>query len=844
MKTGVQLTPLSDSEDYDIAYLTIDAENAEIIDCNASFIELLDGSKESIKGLKLYELLDASAQSEAQVEQIVSEQIQKALDRGGASADYTIMENGQIKGIGKLHLHPIVNTNYLSGHIMGLTSLNKQLNWQVITKLFSQLEESVVLADSGSLLKEGTNVIYVNQAFEQRTGYTLQEIHEQSIQLLAGPKTDRQTLSDIRKARKHGKSINAQVQFYKKSGETYWTDIQVSPIYNQSGDIIYWVFIGRDVTNLVEQQKELRLQASAFNSSIDGLGILDSNEKFIHVNPAHADIYGYDNPDELIGKSWRTLYEEKELERFEDSVLPKLHKQSYWRGEAKGLRKDGSTFDQEVTLTYVEDEGIICVVRDITHQKELENKLKRHQENLERAEEMAGIGFWYHDLKSDDSGMSDGAYRILGLNPDEYDQFKYENYFDRVHEDDQEMFQEKTSKLYREGETFHFTHRIRRADNGKISYIEDQGEIEYDGKGNRKRVFGTIRDITEIKEKEQKIRQNYQLFQQLFDNTPMGKVFMEPEGRILDVNREFTDMFGYSKEESIGNSLYDLLFPEEDEELIQETIDKINEGDLIIRDTIRITRHGEKHPVLVTGVPIEIDGEIKRAFAIYADIKELKDKEESLRESVAEKQVLLQEIHHRVKNNLAIVSGLLDLQSGSIDNPQAQRALRGSQMRIQSMAKVHDALYKSESLSNVSLKEYLHELIGSIEQVYDFEDKSVEIGFNVMSDITLSINQAVPAAMLLNELITNAYQHAFEGLEKGYIQVNAKHKSSQIHISIEDNGVGIKEENFRKSKSLGATIVQTLCKQLDAQLNIESAEGTRFEIIFNANEKKGAQSTL
>lgn len=220
--------------------------------------------------------------------------------------------------------------------------------------------------------------------------------------------------------------------------------------------------------------------------------------------------------------------------------------------------------------------------------------------------------------------------------------------------------------------------------------------------------------------------------------------------------------------------------------------------------------------------------------AVASDISERKEAEKKIRDSLKEKEVMLAEIHHRVKNNLAVISGLLQLQSHSANNTDVEKALSESQMRIQSIALVHEMLYESESLAYIEYDKYINDLLQAISSMHNREDRAIELISDV-EPILLSINQAIPCSLLINELIVNAYKYAFSGQKKGQIKVFITVKGENIVAIISDNGNGFDVQKFANSDSLGATLIKTLTKQLNGEFEVlenEDHSGSLFRIQF------------
>jgi two-component sensor histidine kinase len=202
------------------------------------------------------------------------------------------------------------------------------------------------------------------------------------------------------------------------------------------------------------------------------------------------------------------------------------------------------------------------------------------------------------------------------------------------------------------------------------------------------------------------------------------------------------------------------------------------------------------------------------------------------RERTREKEVLLQEIHHRVKNNLQVISSLLHLQSGHVDDKQVQRALTESQERVRSMALVHEKLYRSPDLSRIDFGDYVRDLVDHLLETYYTVTGKVTLVVDV-EDIALGIDQAISCGLILNELVSNALQHAFPGGRGGEVCVAMHPDSRRLRLVVSDNGIGLPEDiDIKQAKSLGLQLVSALVQQLEATLRIERRNGTTFSILL------------
>lgn len=214
-------------------------------------------------------------------------------------------------------------------------------------------------------------------------------------------------------------------------------------------------------------------------------------------------------------------------------------------------------------------------------------------------------------------------------------------------------------------------------------------------------------------------------------------------------------------------------------------------------------------------------------------------KTSEIQHSLKEKDVLLREIHHRVKNSLSIVSGLLELQLESTNSKEARSVLQNSQSRIHSVALIHEKLYQTESLSDIELDNYIRELVEAIHGTFNDYKKDVVLSFD-LEKVELDIDRVIPCGLLINELVVNAFKHAFSIGKKGTLHFNLKTQNENILLTVSDNGPGLpKRFEQNKDESLGTMLIDTFAAQLDGQMEIETnSKGTSFIFTFPKNQKK------
>jgi two-component sensor histidine kinase len=252
----------------------------------------------------------------------------------------------------------------------------------------------------------------------------------------------------------------------------------------------------------------------------------------------------------------------------------------------------------------------------------------------------------------------------------------------------------------------------------------------------------------------------------------------------------------------------------------------------------------------------DAQGKVIEILSVGTDITERKRAEEQIRASLREKEVLLKEIHHRVKNDLQVISGLLTLQAAQIGDERLQRVLKESQSRIWTMALIHQTLYQTGNLADIDMADYIRSLTGNLLSSHAQVAMPPTVSFNLLP-VRLAIDKAIPLALIVNELVTNALKHAFPDGQPGEIRISLQERrctdprtgaarraptnqdcAPTYELTIVDNGIGLPAGfDLKNQKSLGLQLVTMLARQLDGKLTIESKGGTSFAITFNHNEK-------
>ncbi|MES2396153.1 MAG: histidine kinase dimerization/phosphoacceptor domain -containing protein [Bacteroidota bacterium] len=319
----------------------------------------------------------------------------------------------------------------------------------------------------------------------------------------------------------------------------------------------------------------------------------------------------------------------------------------------------------------------------------------------------------------------------------------------------------------------------------------------------------------------------------IFDNSHDAIFLVESDvNEIIKVNYRAQELFEVDSEQDlIGKIGLDLHKNKPTEKEINQIRSTLLESGSYHGEVSYKTGKGNEFWGSIAVKTININS--KSYFTVrITDITERYELNAKIKSSLLEKETLLAEIHHRVKNNLAVISGLLGLQSSYIENADAKKAFEECRNRIQTMALIHDKLYHNETLSKIDFCEYINDLVRHIKNSYN--PAVSEIEFSVMCHETyLDIGLAVPCGLILNELISNAYKHAFKGKQKGKIKIVCSSTDKNFTLMVSDDGLGFDmEKALIEPRSLGLTLVKTLVGQINGDIKTTFNEGTAFYISF------------
>jgi len=316
----------------------------------------------------------------------------------------------------------------------------------------------------------------------------------------------------------------------------------------------------------------------------------------------------------------------------------------------------------------------------------------------------------------------------------------------------------------------------------------------------------------------------------LVESMSEGAITLSGEGKIIHCNKRFSEMVNIPFQFIIGSSFFEYI-PEMQHGSLKNLLDQGRIKSCKCEFTLE-TKNKSIKTVLLSCHPLEF-GDIDGLSIVATDITELNKMHQQMATSLQEKEAMLKEIYHRVKNNLQVISSLLNLQANTIQDPASRNTFIESSTRIKAMALVHEMLYQSGNLVRVEMGKYVRNLAKNLADIYHIDSKKVKLIIDA-DTIFLSIENAIPYGLILNELISNAFKHAFPADQSGEIKVSIKNKDKKNILIVHDNGIGLPAYiNFKNTKTLGVQLIHTLTKQLGGNIVLDRSSGTTFTLSFS-----------
>ena len=828
-----------------------------IIDCNEKTQEMFGCTPEEIKGKTLFNF---SPEKQPDRKSSVEKGMEKIKGAMEGKSQFFYWKNKTKNGTlfdaeVSLNAFNVGNQTYLQAIVRDITERKES------EKLILESEERFRLLSEatmeGIVMSEKGNIVDANDQYARIHGF----INKEEV---IGKKIEDFIAPDFIDIAQHNIETGYHRPFVIKAVKRDGSIITVEA----RGQNIPWngktikITTVTDITERIGYETELRESQELYRSHIeslpDGILIIENN-KVVFANASALKILGtskakvkrspladfilpeyksdYINLLTSVGEEKATDFIEIKIKRHLDNKIADIQVNGRlvkFKGEEsiQLVVNDISTrkaLAREQMRAQIAEETNLQLQREIVERKKTQNKLATTQKFNKSIIESSLDMIVATDIDSRINEFNLAAQKSFGYTREEV----LGKPVSIIYADEEE-YKQVQEILHKEGVCSHEIVNKRKDGSLFISFLS--ASSLKDEEGNVFGAMGVSRDITAAKKAEEELRLSEERHRAVYDQAYIGIARIGRVGRFLLVNERLCDMFGYTSAELYKKAFFELTHPSEVAESLKKW-DALLGGEIknFTSEQIYVHKNGSQiYANLTVSLVRYIHGSPNYYVAVFEDITLRKQQEKELQESLKEREVLLKEVHHRVKNNMQVISSILNLQSSYIKDEAAVEMLKESQDRIKTMAFIHESLYQGKNLSHVKFYEYVKNLVSNLFHSYGINKKGVRLEFD-LDEVFLKLDTSIPCGLIINELISNALKYAFTDRETGVLSVTLKKlEGGKLKLVISDDGKGFPTAiNWKDTESLGLQLVVTLAGQIRGDIQMETKKGTTFTIIFN-----------
>jgi len=570
-----------------------------------------------------------------------------------------------------------------------------------------------------------------------------------------------------------------------------------------------------------------------FERSLYCVFVHDLEGNFLDANKAALNLLGYDNKD-IRSLNFASLLDETQMILARKTVS-EIKKSGYQEKSTqyKLKRKDGDYVWVETEASLICKEGkpyaILGIARDITEHKKAVQALRESEEKYRKIFESLYDVYYLTDREGIVTEISPSVIRQAGWNPEDVIGHPVTDFYRDP--SDREIFWKNLNEV---GFVNDYELQLLTKDR-RVLEVSVSSHIVFDDECNPVGVEGVLRNITTRKKMEKALRESEEKFRTMVEHSLQG-IFIVQDMRVVYANEAITHITGYSLEELYALSpekLQGIIHPEDQKVVWGRMADRLAGKEVPSRYEFKTVRkNGDTVWLEMVSNRIEFEGKPAIQGATI-DISDRQQADEQIKASLREKEVMLREIHHRVKNNMQIILSLLRIQSRTVKDKGTREMFKQSQNRIRSMALIHEALYKSGDLAHIDIADYISRMTTHLLSIYREDLGEIEVKQEA-EGIFLDINKAIPCGLIISELVSNSLKHAFPDKREGKVLIRmTKRNKGKYSLIVKDNGIGFPEDlNFRETETLGLQLVTDLVLQITGSIRLKKTEGTEFVVKF------------
>jgi PAS domain S-box-containing protein len=736
-----------------------------------------------------------------------------------------------------VYLEPLRNdTGQITGVGIATVDFTEQKHVEEALRQTSQYLENLINYANAPIIvwDPEFRITRFNHAFERLTGRMAADVIGKGIDLLF-PEPQRDELMGL---------------IRKTSAGKRWKDVEI-PILTNDGSVrtVLWnsanilapdrrlistIAQGVDITERERVRNaliasEIRYRR-LFESAKDGILILNAETGQIEdANPFFINMVGY-TYEQLRGKKvWEIGFLRDIISN--KNNFEELKRQDYIRYEDLPLETaSGQRIDVEfVSNIYSVDHMrvIQCNIRDITARKQADEIVKKTLSLLNAALDSTADGLLVVDRDGKITSYNQ-SFVIMWNIP----------YPSLAGSTEDSVLLHMLPQL-EDPEGFRSGLKDLHAHPGRESYdmVEFIDGRVFERYSKPQRIEDTIvgrvwsyRDVTERRRAEEALRESEERFRIIATNTP-DHILVQDTG--LRYTSVINPQLGLSEDDMIGKTDYDIVSKEEADNLVKIKKQVLKTGKPAKIELPLVSKTGEKNYFEGSYIPkFDGSGRVDGLIGYFRNMTEHKSAEEKIISSLAEKEILIREIHHRVKNNLQIISGLLDMTRMRTEDVATGSILTDMMLKIKTMAQIHTRLYESKQFDKINMGGQIRDQVADLSSIYRRSGTEIVSEIDA-GEIYLPVDQAIPCALIVNEILSNAFKHAFKGRKYGKVSITAMKQDGHVHITVRDDGIGIPRElDISHATSLGIKLIRNLVQQLGGSLTINGSGGTEVIVEF------------
>lgn len=760
--------------------------------------------------------------SEAQVDSI-----QKAFrgERGEVTAEIPLTHIGESKKTYRLKYFPLFDSEGELDNVIYFTEdITEYVNAQKKAKEGESLKQGILDALNEAILvidKDGL-VISINETlidYIRDQPYAELEVGRSVFDFIKffdeGPFL-REELTSILEGK--AKVIDHEM----KLADGKWYNLRTTPLKAPFGAVITWQNINTRKEIEMALERSLKKYRNIYNRAPVMMHSMNDKLEIISVSDFWLDKMGYQR-NEVIGRSPVDFMDDDSKKKTIDS-LKQLFKEGEVRNiEYKFVKKSGEVIDVILSAVAEYDElgnfeRSITGMLDVTDLKVAERQLQESQFKLLEAQKISKIANYEYDIQSGDLTPSNEMISMMGFSGTELNISVLDHL---IHPEDLEEFKAKLQRSIEEGRSFYHIYRIHHLRTRKIKWITGRGKIIRGSDGRLDKMIGTVQDISEQKQAEQKIKR---LTDRILLATEIANLGVWEYDRELDQIFWEDQMYAIFEDVKKPFNVEGLkpYLSDSNKHVIEDSTALMRKGVNFFESDFQIEVNGkEKYLRAFTRVLRDSQSKMKGMVGVIYDITSDKKLQTRLESSLEEKNVLIKEVHHRVKNNMQLISSILALKSFELKDDQSKVIFNEVNERIKSMSVIHDKLYTFYNVSEIDIGTYLDHIAKELQMLQGTASVIISVS---SESVILDVEKALLVGLMVSEMVGNALKHGFEDGQKGHIHIQFGMKDGMHVLKVSNDGNKIEKGILESTSGLGVSLVKTFVKQLRGTVEVDSSE--------------------